>query len=81
VEVKRAMIAAAREVVLVADNSKWGRVTLAQIAPLSAITTVVTDAALPPEARRAIEAAGVQVLMPVSEAPELQITPTEVRHA
>jgi DeoR/GlpR family transcriptional regulator of sugar metabolism len=64
VEVKRAMIRAAREVVLLADSSKWGEVALAQIAPLRGIHTLVTDNGLPADAARAIRAAGVQVLTP-----------------
>lgn len=43
----QALIAAAREVVVVADSSKWGVVGFADIAPLSAADTVVTDSGLP----------------------------------
>jgi DeoR/GlpR family transcriptional regulator of sugar metabolism len=64
VEVKRAMIRAAREVVLVADSSKWGVVALARIEPLCAIHKIVTDRGLPDDAARAIERLGVEVLRP-----------------
>jgi DeoR/GlpR family transcriptional regulator of sugar metabolism len=63
-EVKQAMIRAAREVILVADSSKWGVTTLAQIAPLRAIHKIVTDDSLPVEAIQAIEAEGVEVVTP-----------------
>jgi DeoR/GlpR family transcriptional regulator of sugar metabolism len=63
-EVKRAMIRAAREVILVADSSKWGAVCLVQIAALRAVHALVTDNGLPPEAVEAIEAEGVRVLTP-----------------
>ena len=63
-EVKQAMIRAAREVILVADSSKWGVTTLAQIAPLRAIHKIVTDDSLPVEAIQAIEAEGVEVITP-----------------
>jgi len=43
----QALIAAAREVVVVADSSKWGVIGFADIAPLSAADTVITDSGLP----------------------------------
>jgi DeoR/GlpR family transcriptional regulator of sugar metabolism len=51
----RALIASAREVIVLADSSKWGVVGLADIAPLAAARTVVTDDALPPDALRALQ--------------------------
>lgn len=42
--VKRAALAAARRVVVLADASKLGRVTFATVAPVSAVDTLVTDA-------------------------------------
>lgn len=50
----RALIASAREVIVLADSSKWGVVGLADIAPLSAAHTIVTDDQLPPEAVRVL---------------------------
>src|SRR3954469_11272963 len=50
----RALIASAREVIVLADSSKWGVIGLADIAALSAARTVVTDEALPAEALRAL---------------------------
>jgi len=63
-EVKRAMIKAAKEVILVADSSKYGYVAFAQIAPLRAVHRIVTDDRLPAQAIVAIEAEGVTVLTP-----------------
>jgi DeoR family fructose operon transcriptional repressor len=63
-EVKQAMIRAAQEVILVADSSKWGVVTLVRITPLRAIHKLVTDDGLPAEAIGAIEAEGVKVITP-----------------
>ncbi|HZD96742.1 MAG TPA: DeoR/GlpR family DNA-binding transcription regulator [Micromonosporaceae bacterium] len=48
----RALIACAREVIVVADSSKWGVVGLADIAPLTAAHVVVTDDRLPRSAAR-----------------------------
>jgi DeoR/GlpR family transcriptional regulator of sugar metabolism len=42
----QALIAAAREVIVVADSSKWGVVGFADIAPLSVADTVITDDAI-----------------------------------
>lgn len=47
----RAFVDSAREVVVLADSSKWGVVGLADIAPLGAAATLITDDALPDDAR------------------------------
>jgi DeoR/GlpR family transcriptional regulator of sugar metabolism len=62
-QVKRAMIRAGRQVILLADSSKWGRVTFAKVAPLSAIHTIVTDTNLPSDMRTAIERLGIQLIL------------------
>jgi DeoR/GlpR family transcriptional regulator of sugar metabolism len=41
--VKRAIIATASQVIIVADSSKFGRTTFAHVAPLKAVKTIVTD--------------------------------------
>jgi DeoR family transcriptional regulator of aga operon len=56
-----AMLAHAEHVVVVADGSKVGRVTLAKVADLSEIDVLVTDSSADPEALAAIEAEGVEV--------------------
>lgn len=63
-EVKQAMIRAAQEVILVADSSKWGVVTLVRITPLRAVHRLITDDGLPISAIEAIEAEGVKVITP-----------------
>lgn len=47
----RKMIEMAQRVIVVADHTKFGRRSIAQIAPLDAIDIVVTDRALAPEYR------------------------------
>jgi DeoR/GlpR family transcriptional regulator of sugar metabolism len=60
----RALIACAREVIVLADSSKWGVVGLADIAPLSAAHTVITDDKLPHDAARTLrERAGSLVVV------------------
>lgn len=62
-QVKRAMIRSARRVVLLTDSSKLGRSGFIKVAPLSAVQTLITDNALPTEAKHAIERMGVEVVM------------------
>ena len=47
----RALVAAARRLVVVADSSKWGVIGISSIARLDEADTLVTDAGLPAEAR------------------------------
>lgn len=51
VDVKRAMIAAAREVVVVADSSKFDHHALATVAPLKDVDLIITDDGLDPAIR------------------------------
>lgn len=59
--VKRAMIAAARRVVLVADSSKAGQRHFARFGDLTQVDLLITDDALGDEQAAAIEAAGTEV--------------------
>src|SRR5260370_8361263 len=61
------MIASARRTIVVADASKFGHDTFAQIAPLSAIDILVTDASPPPELSQALSQAAVEVTLPPPE--------------
>ena len=61
-QVKQGMIRTGRRIILLADSSKWGQRAFVKVAPLSAVHTVVTDSGLPPEAREALERAGVEVI-------------------
>ncbi|MDR3106679.1 MAG: DeoR/GlpR family DNA-binding transcription regulator [Bifidobacteriaceae bacterium] len=51
----RAFMATAGSTVVTADASKWGVTALAQIAPLARVSHLVTDAAPPPAAAKAIK--------------------------
>lgn len=51
-ETNRAMVDAARRLVVVADHTKWGVVGLSQIAPLTAVDTLLTDDHLEQQARQ-----------------------------
>lgn len=60
---KTAMVRAARQVVVLADPSKFGAETLVRFATLEEIDTVVTTAAPDPELAAALAAAGVEVVV------------------
>ncbi len=61
----RALIACAREVIVLADASKWGVVGLADIAPLTAAHTAITDDKLPHSAQGILqEQVGSVIIVP-----------------
>ena len=62
-QVKRAMIRAAKRVVLLTDSSKLGQSGFIKVAPLGAVQTLISDTALPAEARETIERMGVEVVL------------------
>jgi DeoR family transcriptional regulator of aga operon len=57
----RAMLVRAQRVVVVADGSKLGRITLARIADVTEVHEVITDASADPAHLAAIREAGVEV--------------------
>ena len=71
-QAKRAMIESAREVILVADHSKLGRISFCRFCPLTRIDCLITDRGAPPEFLRALEEQRVKVL--VARGPEREGT-------
>lgn len=61
--VKRAMIAAASRVYLVADSTKMGRVSLSRLAGLDIVHTMITDSGLRDEDHKALLARGIEVVI------------------
>ena len=57
------MIRVARQVVVVADSSKFGRRSLSKIADLEAVHRVITDRKLSAEMHRALKAASIEVVI------------------
>jgi DeoR/GlpR family transcriptional regulator of sugar metabolism len=60
-QVKRAMIASAKEVIVVTDASKFGRVAFAAVAGLDVVRHVVTDSRLRKDVASRLESMGLQV--------------------
>ena len=63
IPVKRAMIGAAEQVVLVADSSKIGTRSFSALGGIELVHILITDEAIRPEDKSAIEAAGVKVMI------------------
>lgn len=63
VELKRAIIPRAREVIAVLDGSKFGQLGLASFASLDDITCIITDETAPAEMIAAVRGRGVDVLI------------------
>ncbi|MCX6030870.1 MAG: DeoR/GlpR family DNA-binding transcription regulator [Chloroflexi bacterium] len=62
-EVDRAMVKAAREVILVADSSKIGGIGLTTIMPLGKVHKLITDEEAPADFVSALREQGVEVLL------------------
>ncbi len=61
-EIKRIYMDRAKRVAVLCDAQKFGHHSMVQVAPLSAVHTLVTDAAPPSALAAALASAGVQVL-------------------
>jgi DeoR family transcriptional regulator of aga operon len=61
--VKRTMAQVARQVILLADSSKWGRVAFAKTIPLSSGHVMITDSNRPEEAQETVKRLGVQLIL------------------
>lgn len=63
IEFKQALLRAARESYVVADNRKFGRTALRTFASVGELKAIITDSGLPAETAQQYEAAGVQIIM------------------
>jgi DeoR family transcriptional regulator, aga operon transcriptional repressor len=59
----RKMIENSKKVIVVADSSKFSKRSLALIAPISKVDTVVTDSGIPVEDQKILENAGVEIII------------------
>jgi len=64
----RSIIGSAPELILVADHSKFGKVSTALVAPVISVNKIVTDAGTPPQIVADLRARGIEV----SVAPEVE---------
>lgn len=63
VTMKQAMIRAAREVILLADHTVFGRESVMQIGPTTLVHKVITDNALPADHRLDLSQLGIEVII------------------
>jgi DeoR family fructose operon transcriptional repressor len=63
VAVKQAMIRAAREVILLADHTKFEQESVVQVAPLNSLHKVITDNALPASTRLDLTRLGIEIII------------------
>jgi len=62
-QVNQAMARIARETILVADSSKFGKRSLSRIAPLSDIDVIITDKNLPAEAQSELRSREIKLVL------------------
>ena len=62
-ELKRSLISASKEVNIVADSSKWGRVALVSLVPWSVVRRVISDREAPPAMVAALRERGIEVVL------------------
>jgi DeoR/GlpR family transcriptional regulator of sugar metabolism len=67
VETERAMIASAEQLIVVADSTKFGHTSLAQMCPLEQIDVLVTDSGLAAEWSQRLESSGVKLVIAEKE--------------
>lgn len=60
-DVKRAMIASAREVIILADSSKFHQTGFAHVMDLTQAATIITDSNIDPDMLQSLRDAGIQV--------------------
>jgi DeoR family transcriptional regulator, fructose operon transcriptional repressor len=63
VTMKQAMIRSAREVILLADHTSFGQESVVQVAPLSVVSRLITDDALPASTRLDLTKLGIQIIL------------------
>ena len=63
VATKQAMIRTAREVILLADHTRFGEESVTQVAPLRVLSRVITDNALPATTRLELSKTGIEVII------------------
>jgi DeoR/GlpR family transcriptional regulator of sugar metabolism len=63
VDLKRSLISVSRQVTIVADSSKWGRVALISLMPWTGVHRVVTDRAAPADMVASLRERGIEVVL------------------
>src|SRR5262245_26683586 len=64
IDIQRAMIQAARQVIFCIDSSKFGRQSISRLCELDEVDVIVTDRPAPPEVARALKRSEVELVVP-----------------
>jgi DeoR family transcriptional regulator, fructose operon transcriptional repressor len=71
IEIQRAMMEAARRVILCVDHTKFGRQSISQLCTLDAIDTLITNELPPPDMQAALANAGVELIHAAPDGPKV----------
>jgi DeoR/GlpR family transcriptional regulator of sugar metabolism len=63
IELKRALVEAANEVIALIDSTKWNQITLATFCPLERLKLIITDTQAPAQLVKQVRKLGVEVLL------------------
>jgi DeoR/GlpR family transcriptional regulator of sugar metabolism len=63
IELKRALVEAANEVIALIDSTKWNQITLATFCPLERLKLIITDSQAPAQLVKQVRKLGVEVLL------------------
>jgi DeoR/GlpR family transcriptional regulator of sugar metabolism len=63
IDIQRAMLQAARQIIFCIDSSKFGRQSISKLCDLDVIDTIVTDKAAPADLVKALRKRGIQMVM------------------
>jgi DeoR/GlpR family transcriptional regulator of sugar metabolism len=79
-QIKRSMVAAAREVIAIVDHTKWGRAAFATFCPTDKIALVVSDADAPASMIRELTGRGIDIrLAPIGPSARANDARTDAR--
>ena len=59
----RAILRIGREIIILADHSKFARISSSFVAPLTVVSTLITDPAAPPDFVSSLRELGIQVVL------------------
>ena len=75
IEIQRAMMQAARRVILCVDHTKFGRQSISELCDLEAIDTLITDQDPPADMVTALRLAGVELIIALPDGPQRVLPP------
>ncbi|MBI3852935.1 MAG: DeoR/GlpR transcriptional regulator [Verrucomicrobia bacterium] len=71
IDIQRAMMQAARRIIMCVDHTKFGRQSISHLCELKDIDTIVTDQSPPVEMQAALKKAGVELIVATADGPKV----------